>query len=75
MFLNFGIFLDAVLLVLGVLWCREMFGRWRRDLDEFRTTKNASVRQASAILWAVTALVVVLMINFFVGILHNVGVL
>lgn len=75
MFLNFGVLINAVLLVLGLIWCREMFGRWRRDLDEFRSTKDASVRQALIAIWAVTALIVVLMINFLVGILGNLGVL
>lgn len=75
MFLDFGILANAVLVVLGILWCREMFGRWRKDLEEYRTAKDASARQATIILWGATALVVVLLINFFVGILRNVGVL
>jgi hypothetical protein len=75
MFLNFGIVINAILLVLGVLWCREMFGRWRRDLDEFRNTKDASTRQVLIALWVVTAVIAVLLINFFIGILANIGVL
>jgi hypothetical protein len=67
MFLSFGLLIDAILLVLGVLWCREMFSRWRRDLQEFRTTKDASTRQALGILWAATAVIVVLELNFLVG--------
>ena len=75
MFLNFGIVINAVLMVLGILWCREMFGRWRRDLDEFQSTKDASTRQVLIALWLLTALIVVLLINFFVGILCTVGIL
>jgi hypothetical protein len=75
MFLNFGIVVNAVLIVLGILWCREMFGRWRRDLDEFRTTKDASTRQALMVMWLLTTVIVVLLLNCFVGILTNVGIL
>lgn len=75
MFLNFGIVINAVLMVLGVLWCREMFGRWRRDLDEFRSTKDSSTRQVLIVLWLLTAIIVILLVNFFVGILRSVGVL
>jgi len=75
MFLNFGIVINAILLVLGVLWCREMFGRWRRDLDDFRSTKDASTRQVLIALWVVTALIALLLINFFIGILANIGIL
>ncbi|HLQ37912.1 MAG TPA: hypothetical protein VK348_08930 [Planctomycetota bacterium] len=75
MFLNFGIVFNAVLLVLGLIWCREMLGRWRRDLDEFRSTKDASARQVLVVLWGATALILILLINFFVGMLKNIGVL
>lgn len=33
--LTFGVVLDAVRVALGVVWCREMFGRWPSDLAEF----------------------------------------
>ncbi len=34
MFLDFGLFLDAVLFVVGAYWCYEMFGRWSTDGDQ-----------------------------------------
>ena len=75
MFLNFGLVINAVLVVGGLLWCREMFGRWRQDLAEYKAAKDASTRQAIILLWGLTALIVLLLTNFFVGILKNVGVL
>jgi hypothetical protein len=75
MYLNFGLLINAVLMVGGILWCREMLGRWRKDLAEYKTAKDASTRQVIVILWGVTALVVLLLVNFFVGILKNLGVL
>jgi len=75
MFLNFGTVVNGVLLALGFLWCREMFGRWRKDLEEYRAAKDPSTRQALIVVWGITALVVVLLVNFLVGILINLGVL
>lgn len=68
MFLTFGVVLDAILLVFGIAWCREMFGRWRSDLAEFRTTEDSGIRVVSLLLWSATGLIIVLVINFGVGI-------
>lgn len=73
MFLDFGIVVNAILLVLGILWCREMFGRLPKDLEEYRTAQDPSVRQTLMILWIATGLIVLLLVNFLVGILGNVG--
>lgn len=59
----------------GLLCCREMFGRWEKDVADYKAAKDASARQVIIILWGVTALVVLLLVNFFVGILKNLGVL
>lgn len=75
MYLNFGLLINAALMVGGVIWCREMLGRWQKDVADYKDAKDASTRQAIVILWAVTALVVLLLINFFIGILKNLGVL
>lgn len=78
MYLNFGVIINAILIVMGILWCREMFGRWHKDVADYKAAKDAkdpSTRQAIIILWIVTALVVLLLVNFFVGILMNLGVL
>ncbi len=73
--LNFGIVVNAILLVLGILWCREMFGRWRKDLDEFRSSKEAVDRGVIVFLWVVTALILIAVINFLFAMLRNLGIL
>ena len=45
------------------------------DLDEFRGTEDSSTRQVLIVLWLLTACIVILLVNFFVGILCNVGIL
>ncbi|MFT5291931.1 MAG: hypothetical protein ACI8QS_000944 [Planctomycetota bacterium] len=75
MFLSFGLVIDAVLMVLAILWCREMLGRWRSDLSEFRSTNYANTKQVLVGLWVVTAVILLLLVNFFAGILRGIGVL
>jgi len=72
--LSFGVVGSAVFLVLGACWCWEMFRRWRRDLDEFRSSSHSSDRIAIAALWAATALILVFWIGSVVGILEGVGI-
>lgn len=62
-------------MAVGVLWCREMLGRWPRDIEAFRKAKDPSTRQVLVALWAMTAVIALLLVNFFVGILGNIGVL
>lgn len=73
MFLNFGVVINAILVAVGILWCREMLGRWRRDLAEIRNPKDPADRQALVFLWVVTAVIVLLLLNFAVGLLRNLG--
>ena len=72
MFPTLGIFANAAVVVIGLLWCREMFRRWRRDLAELRSSDDFGGRTAIVILWVATALIVVFLINFSVGVLKGV---
>ncbi len=69
MLLDFSVVFHAVLMVLGILWCREMFGRWRSDLDEFRSSNDRSDRAIIVFFWAVTVVIVVSMGRFVAGLL------
>lgn len=75
MFLNFGVILNALLVVGGVLWCREMFGRWNKDLAEFRGSKDPSTRWAIGLLWALTAVIALLLLNWAIWIVRSIGAL
>jgi hypothetical protein len=72
--MSFGVFGNAVLLVLGGWWCWEMFRRGKRDLDEFRSSSDSSSRIAIAALWAATALILCFWCSSVVGILDGLGI-
>lgn len=69
-----GMLIDAVLVVLGCLWCREMAGRARKDLVELRTSKDPSMRWVILGLWILTGLVFLFLLNFVYVLLRRFGV-
>jgi hypothetical protein len=64
MFLNFGMLVQAILLVLGIWWCKEMLARWRDDLMKMREPDDRADRVVIIILWSITAVVLFLCIRF-----------
>ena len=66
---SFGVFLQAVLLVGGLLWCREILGRLRSDIGRLRESKDAAEKGVIIFLWAVTALIIVLIARFILGLI------
>lgn len=72
MFLDFGLVWNAVLLVIGILWCREIFGRFATDLEELRQSEDSAEQGAIVLWWGVTVIVVLLMANFVIANLRNI---
>ena len=73
MILSLGVLVDALALVLGVLWCRAMLGRWRNDLAEIRKAPEVGNVVAIAALWGVTCVVVCVVISTSIGIVRGIG--
>jgi hypothetical protein len=69
--LNFGLLWRAGLLIAGIWWCKEILGRWREDVEEFKTPDSAR-RGVILGLWAVTAVVMVLIGVFLWGLIANI---
>lgn len=63
-----GDLVQAACVAAGAAWCREMFTRWRSDLDEFRSSTDFSMRAGVVIPWLATGVVVVLLVRFLIGI-------
>ena len=69
--IGFGLIIKAGLVVAGILWCREMFSRFRSDIEEFRSSGDRTKRSAIILLWSVTAVIIVLMVSFLWSLLRN----
>ena len=71
--LSFGGLIDAVALVLGILWCRTMFKRWRSDFDELQEADNLRKCVAIAALWGVTCVVLCIVVSTSIGIVKGIS--
>jgi hypothetical protein len=70
---SFGLLGDGLLFVVGLVWCSAMFRRWRSDLDELRTSKDTGDRVVIAFLWAVTAWLLMGMLDTTVHTIRGIG--
>ena len=64
---SFGVFLQAVLLVLGLLWCKEILGRLRSDIARLRESEETAEKGVIIFLWVVTAVILLLIVRFVLG--------
>lgn len=71
--LNFGVLIDAVALVLGILWCRAMFKRCRSDFDELREAASVSKCMVIAALWGATCVVLCIVVGTSIGIVRGIS--
>jgi hypothetical protein len=63
---------QAILFVLGMWWCKEIFSRWRDDLAKMREPDDKADRAVIVILWSITALILLLCARFALGIGENI---
>jgi len=63
MFISPRALLWVALLVLGVVWCKEVIGRFRNDVEELRGCED-KVRKAVIVgMWAVTVLIALMVVT------------
>ncbi len=60
--------LKVALFVAGVIWCKEIFGRWREDVSSLRELKDLVRRGAIVVIWLITLGIIFLMARFVWGI-------
>ena len=65
--LSYGLLWRVGLVIVGVLWCREILGRWREDYGELKLADTAR-RGVIVGLWVVTLVIAGLMAQFIWGI-------
>ncbi len=72
MFLDFGLVFNALLLVAGLWWCKEVFERWRGDLAELKATDDRIKQGVIIFFWLVTLGIIVLIVNFIWPLAKNI---
>ncbi len=71
MFIGFGDLIKIAVLIIGILWCNEIFGRFRNDLAEFKDPKDSTARPVILFFWAVTLGFILFTLNFVWGLVQR----
>lgn len=51
---GFGPFITATLLVVGMVWCAQVFRRLPQDVAEFKSSKDGAARTSMILIWVLT---------------------
>lgn len=72
MLIDLGLVFNALLAVLGAIWCYHMFGRWHSDLAELRELDDWTPKLIIIGFWVVTLVIALLLVNFAVNLVRNI---
>jgi len=65
--------IKAIVLVAGIIWCCEVIGRWRSDVEELRTFENDDARRVVIVgIWVVTAAVAITVAGIAVSLIVDI---
>jgi hypothetical protein len=72
MYLSYELVFEAVLLVAGIWWCKEIFDRLKSDVALLKESDD-NIRKAVVIFfWLLTIGVIILIVNFVWSIINNI---
>ncbi len=69
MFISFGDLINIAILIIGIFWCKEIFGRLPKDIEEFKNKKDETTRFVILFFWVITAGYIIFVIVFIWGII------
>ena len=55
MFVSFNDLIVIAVLIIGILWCKEIFARLPNDIKKFKTKKDTATRFVIVFFWVITA--------------------
>ena len=73
MFLDLGWIVNLMLIIIGSIWCWLILSNLRKDMVQFKKTKDGSRRRAIIIFWTVTTAIMILIINFSLALIGNIS--
>lgn len=72
MYLSYGTVINAILLVAGLWWCKEVFERWRDDVAELKESDDRVKQGVIVFIWFLTLLILLFIVNFAWAIVANI---
>ena len=70
--LTYGLVFKAILLVLGLWWCKDVLGRLRSDIAELKESDDSAHKGVIVFYWILTVGIMILLAIFVWGILSNI---
>jgi hypothetical protein len=67
---SFGVLVQAILLVAGLWWCKEMWDRFPADRKRLKESQDSGEKGVIIFFWVVTAGIVILIVTFAWGLLR-----
>ena len=64
MLIGFGMLIRLGLFLVGCVWCKEVFERFREDVDEINTSDDNVRKFAIIVIWLITGLIVYWLVAF-----------
>lgn len=62
---------QVILLIFGLWWCKEIFGRLRSDIAVLRESSDAGHKGVIIFFWIVTLVIIALIVYFAWGIISR----
>ena len=59
------------LYILGVWWCYEVIGRFRKDIQEIRELKGVTRKAVIIFIWILTVIIAIVLIKYSMVIIKN----
>jgi len=64
-----GLFVKGVLLIGGLWWCKEVLGRFGKDLHRVRWEADATEKGVIVFIWGLTLVIAFFIVRFIAGLL------
>lgn len=71
MFGSYGLIVQAALLVGGLWWCKEMWGRRHSDISELKESDDNVRKGVIVFFWLLTVPIAALVANFLWALISN----
>ena len=72
MFISFNNLIVIAVLIIGILWCKEIFARLPNDVKKLKTKKDTTSRFVIVFFWVITAGFILFAIFFIWGLVYRI---
>jgi hypothetical protein len=72
MFISFNHLIAFAIIIIGILWCKEIFARLPNDIKKIKKTKDPAARFVIVLFWVITAGFILFAVVFIWGLVYRI---